>query len=167
MWIGNVARADYLEELESLARSAGIDFYPRTMVTDEQLVDLLNRATLMVYAPHLEPFGFAPLEAGACGLPVVAVAESGVRETVFHEQNGLLVESDPRAMADAIQYLLDNPGRARELGENGRRIVAEQWSLDQATLNLEMRLRETMEKGSACSPRKMHSRAEYWKAWTE
>jgi glycosyltransferase involved in cell wall biosynthesis len=44
----------------------------------------------MAYAPRLEPLGLAPLEAGACGLPVVAVAEAGVRETVVDGITGSL-----------------------------------------------------------------------------
>jgi len=55
--------------------------------------------------PRLEPFGFAPLEANACGFPVVAVAEEGIRGTVVDGVNGLLVEDHPDAIAHAIQRL--------------------------------------------------------------
>ena len=45
----------------------------------------IHSTAAMLYAPRLEPFGLAPLEANACGLPVIAVPEGGVRETVVHE----------------------------------------------------------------------------------
>jgi glycosyltransferase involved in cell wall biosynthesis len=126
--------------MRQLAASLGVEFEPRLQIGDGELVELLNRASLMVYAPRLEPFGFAPLEANACGMPVVAVAEGGVRETVVDGFNGLLVEPDPRAMADAVKLLLREKAYARQLGENGARMVAEKWSLEASVDRLEKRL---------------------------
>lgn len=141
-WIGNDADEIYLKELVELAKSTEVDFQPRLKISDLELVDVLNRASMMAYAPRLEPFGFAPLEANACGLPVVAVSEGGVRETVIDGLNGLLVEHRPRAMAVAIQRLLDNPHYARQLGERGCKLVAEQWTVDHSVDRLEHKLQE-------------------------
>jgi glycosyltransferase involved in cell wall biosynthesis len=146
VWIGNVAAPAYLEKLRRLAGSLGVDFEPKTRIGDEELVDTLNRAAMMVYAPRLEPFGFAPLEANACGLPVVAVAEGGVRETIVDGVNGILVEHDPRAMAAAIELLLRDQAHARKLGETGRRRTVEKWSLGAATDRLERRLIDVIGK---------------------
>ena len=74
--------------MRSLAESHEVTFDARRSIDDSELVETLNRATAMVYAPRLEPFGLAPLEANACGLPVVAVAEGGVRETIIDGVNG-------------------------------------------------------------------------------
>src|SRR5262249_6205948 len=116
VWVGNANNMAHLEAMQQLASRAGVDFEPRLRVSDEELVDLLTRAMLMVYAPRLEPFGFAPLEANACGAPVVAVAEGGVRETIVDCANGLLVDAEPRAMARAIDHLREHPDIARTLG---------------------------------------------------
>ncbi|HUY13364.1 MAG TPA: glycosyltransferase family 4 protein [Terriglobia bacterium] len=151
VWVGNFTVGSYLEELTQLARSENVEFEPKLRIRDAELIDLLNRARIMVYAPHLEPFGFAPLEANACALPVVAVAEGGVRETVIDGVNGLLVGHDPSAMAAAIKYLLDSPESARELGHNGRRMVAERWTLNHAVDRLEKRLLETFQRANCSS----------------
>ena len=143
-WIGNDADESYLKELVALAKSSSVDFQPKLKISDSELVDILNSARIMAYAPRLEPFGFAPLEGNACGLPVVAVGEGGVRETVTDGINGLLVEHDPRAMALAIQYVLDRPDYARQLGENGRRVVAQHWTAQRSVDRLECRLREIL-----------------------
>jgi glycosyltransferase involved in cell wall biosynthesis len=95
---------------------------------------------VLAYAPRLEPFGFAPLEASACGLPVVAVAEGGMRETVIDGVNGLLCDPDTQAMANVLQRLLDDPTFAKRLGANGRALVQEHWSLEAAVDRLERRL---------------------------
>jgi glycosyltransferase involved in cell wall biosynthesis len=116
------------------------------MVLDDELVDILNRAAMMVYAPRLEPFGFAPLEGNACGLPVVAVAEGGVRETITDGVNGFLVDPDETAMARAIERLRDDKDLSDRLGRNGRKIVEEKWSLDASIDRLERRLGEVIGK---------------------
>lgn len=137
VWIGDVARPEHLAELKQLAHTTGVDFAPLVRVTDDELIELLNRALMMVYTPRLEPFGYAPLEANACGLPVVAVAEGGVRETIRDGVNGLLVEHDPQAVATAIEYLRAHPAEAARMGREGARLVTECWSVEAATDRLE------------------------------
>jgi len=145
VWIGNAADALYLEAMKQLASTLKVDFEPRVKIADDELVNLLNRALLMIYSSRLEPFGFAPLEANACGLPVLAVAEGGVRETVVDGVNGLLVENDPRAMAAAVMRLSADPAYARRLGQTARQHVVEKWSVEAAVERLERKLSETLE----------------------
>lgn len=130
VWIGNVANSKYLDELTQMALCCKVDFIPKLRVTNEEVVDLLNRARMMVYAPRLEPFGFAPLEANACGLPVVSVAEGGVKETIIDNINGLLVEYDSDSMARAIEKLMADSKYAAELGCNGQKGVAAKWNYE-------------------------------------
>lgn len=144
VWVGNATYSNYLEEMRQLAASLGVDFEPRVQITDDELVTLLNRAALMAYAPRLEPFGFAPLEANACGTPVVAVAEGGVRETVVDDYSGLLVAPEPQAMADAIERLLNDKAYAQQLGENGARMVSEKWSLAASVDRIERYLEQSI-----------------------
>jgi glycosyltransferase involved in cell wall biosynthesis len=140
VWIGNAADPSYLEDMKRLAATLKVDFEPRVKIDDDELVKLLNRAMLMIYSSRLEPFGFAPLEANACGTPVLAVAEGGVRETIVDGINGLLVDSDPRAMAAAITRLSNDPAYARRLGQAGRQQVLERWSVEASVERLEHRL---------------------------
>ena len=149
IWIANAANASYRREMEELASSLKVRFEIRVLISDVELVDVLNRATMMLYAPRLEPFGMAPLEGNACGLPVIAVAEGGIRETIVDGVNGLLVDANPEAMASAIRHLLDDDHHARALGEAGVRLVNERWSLDAA----ERRLEEHLEKVVSSSRR--------------
>ena len=129
VWIGNMADESYVHELTARAARLGVRFSPRRMVSDAALVDTLNRAAVLLCTSRLEPFGFAPLEANACGTPVVAVAEGGVRETVRTDFNGLLVpDRDPQEIGRALLALLRDPERARRLGETGRAWVNETWT---------------------------------------
>jgi len=140
VWIGNAAIAHHLQNMQQLAQSLGVPFRAEVSISDTEVVDILNRAAALVYTPRLEPFGLAPLEANACGLPVIAIAEGGVRETILDGVNGLLVEDHPNAIARAIQRLLGDPDYARRLGDNGGEIVARHWSIEASTDRLEERL---------------------------
>ena len=142
VWIGNVAAPGHLEGLRRHAASLGVAFEPRVGVSQAELREALGRALALIYAPRLEPFGLAPLEAGASGTPVVAVAEAGVRETVIDGVNGLLAAHQPRALARAIERLRADPALARRLGEGGATLVRERWSLEAATERLEQQFEE-------------------------
>ncbi|HVG00779.1 MAG TPA: glycosyltransferase, partial [Chloroflexia bacterium] len=84
--------------------------------------------------------------ANACGLPAVVVPEGGVRETVIDGVNGLWADHDPESLANALQRLLSDNDYAARLGEQGRQMAREKWSLDGAIDRLERRLLETIEK---------------------
>ena len=148
IWIANRSADSYYEKMRSLAESHRVTFEARACIDDNELVDILNRATAMVYAPRLEPFGLAPLEANACGLPVVAVAEGGIRETIIDGVNGLLVQHQPQMMAHAIQRFAHDKDLAAQLSENASRIIQEKWSVKAAVERLERQLTEAATAGA-------------------
>ncbi len=118
------------ERVREAAHRAGVELHVDRAVTDAALVDAYGRARLTVCAADLEPFGLVPLESMACATPVVAVREGGYRETVVDGRNGLLVERDPRALADAVERAMDGstwPRLSRSAQADARR-----WSWDRA-----------------------------------
>jgi len=76
-----------------------------------------------LYAPRLEPVRYAPLEANACELPVVGVAEGGLRETIVDGVNGLLVDP-PVALAEGIERIGCDESYARRLLQGHSKDVA-------------------------------------------
>jgi glycosyltransferase involved in cell wall biosynthesis len=133
VWVANSGDAGYGAQMKELADERGVDFTVRQRIDDQSLVDLLNRCRLLLYTSRLEPFGYAPLEATACGAPVVGIGEGGVREIITDSVNGLLRERDPNELAAAVTELLGNPGMARSLGENGATMAPQKFGLDIAT----------------------------------
>jgi glycosyltransferase involved in cell wall biosynthesis len=103
----------------------------RGRVGREALPALLRSADAVVCAPWYEPFGIVPLEAMACGIPVVATAVGGQIDSVVHQVSGLHVPPrDPEALAAALSGLLADPDRRRELGANGVRRVQRRFGFD-------------------------------------
>ena len=75
----------------------------------------------LVLPSYAEGFPNVILEAGAMELPVIATRVAGCVDAVVEQQSGLLVE--PRsavALAKGIEELLEDPGKARQYGKNGR-----------------------------------------------
>lgn len=128
--------------LEQLAAELKVELRLVGNVSDDDLVRLYNQAQVVLYAPIREPFGLVPLEALACGTPVVAVREGGIQETVINGQTGLLTEREPGQFAEAIRTLLANPALAAEVGRKGQEYVRQQWSWSQAVITLENHLLE-------------------------
>jgi glycosyltransferase involved in cell wall biosynthesis len=74
-------------------------------LTDEEIRDLYRRATA-VMLPGEEDFGLVPVEAQACGCPVVALARGGAVESVVDGKTGVLVdESSISAFADGLRRI--------------------------------------------------------------
>jgi len=141
VWIGNYSDPDYLAHIKDYAAQQGVDLQIKVRVTDGELVDMLSRAAVMLYTPRLEPFGFAPLEANACGTPVVAVAEGGVRETLQPGVNGTLVaDDDPAALGAALRPYLEDLRLAEQAGRTARQYVLDRWRWETAVQRLEEHL---------------------------
>jgi len=142
VWVGNRADEGYLDELRDTARRLGVDFVPRILISQDELRDLLSRAAVMIYTSHLEPFGYAPLEANACGTGVVAIAEGGIRETVDHPASGVLVGgADPALFARELVRFTDDLAFAKEFGLKAHDHVRQHWSQAAAMDRLEDELR--------------------------
>jgi glycosyltransferase involved in cell wall biosynthesis len=78
-----------------------------------------------------EPFGAAGLEGMRYGLPVVAFDAGGIREWLTDGYNGFLVPwMDRTTFAARVQHLLVHKDQAREMGERGRQMVAEEHDLN-------------------------------------
>lgn len=85
-----------------------------------------------------EPFGAVGLEAMRFGLPVVAFDAGGIREWLANGHNGFLVPwMDRAAFAARVDELLGNKALARQMGEHGRQLVAEQYKFSEYINGLE------------------------------
>jgi glycosyltransferase involved in cell wall biosynthesis len=110
--------------LRGIARDRGVadrvvftGAVPRT-----QVPALIRSADIVVCTPWYEPFGITPLEAMACGVPVVASAVGGLTDSVVHGTTGLLIPArDGAALAAAAGTLLGDPKMRAAFGEAGAR----------------------------------------------
>ncbi|HEY3007571.1 MAG TPA: glycosyltransferase [Micromonosporaceae bacterium] len=81
-------------------------------VPREEMPRWYRSADVLACSPWYEPFGLTPLEAMACGVPVVATAVGGLTDTVVDGLTGDLVRPrDPRALGGVLRRLLGDPMR--------------------------------------------------------
>ena len=131
LWvIGESPRRRYRDELGLLTRKLGIESSVEFMGTRHDMPQLLRQMDLLV-APAVgeEAFGRVLIEAGACGVPVIASRIGGIVDVVDHGENGLLVPAgDAAALGEAIIGVLRDPEHARQRAHNLKRKVYEVFS---------------------------------------
>jgi sugar transferase (PEP-CTERM/EpsH1 system associated) len=117
-------------DLERLAGELGIQ--DRTLFAGERedIADILASLDVFCLPSLTEGTSLTLLEAMSTGLPVVATAVGGNLEIVRNGVSGLLVPPrEPERLADALMEVLRDPERARAMGELGREIVTERYSI--------------------------------------
>jgi glycosyltransferase involved in cell wall biosynthesis len=132
---GSMTDADkpFVEKLRSRLASedlgAAAEFLPDVDHAGK-IAFLRSLSVLSVPATYGESFGLYVIEAMAAGVPVVQPRHAAFPEIIEATGGGILCEpDDPKALADGIEQLLDNPERARELGRAGRRAVEEKFTV--------------------------------------
>lgn len=116
-----------LADLRRRAQATGlhdrIAFLPSC--PEPELRALMAGALAVVYTPEHEHFGYVPVEAMACGRPVVTADSGGPRETIVDGETGVLAPPTPEAFAAALAGLVRDPVRADRMGAAGRaRVMA-------------------------------------------
>jgi glycosyltransferase involved in cell wall biosynthesis len=142
MLVSNMQNSAERVYIEDLAAQHDVSLQILSALSTEQLRQAYNSALLCVYSPVKEPFGLVPLEAMACGIPVIGVAEGGVCETVLDGVTGRLVERDPAKFAEAMRLLLEDSALRQQYGQQARQHVLEQWNWEQSVANLEQYLQQ-------------------------
>lgn len=103
----------------------------------ERVLELLRQADVTCLPSRGDAFSWAVLEAMACGAPVVAAITGAVPELLGHGSAGILVPPrSPRAIAEALTALIDDPGRRVALGEAARARAQEHYEARRQTARL-------------------------------
>tara|TARA_B100000929_G_scaffold262875_1_gene228467 strand:- start:1259 stop:2389 length:1131 start_codon:yes stop_codon:yes gene_type:complete len=116
-----IAGGDFYPELQAACESYGVKDRVRQLgfLKKKDLRALYNLARIFVFPSLYEGSGLPPLEAMACGTPVVASSNSAIPEVVGH--NGLLVNPyRVDAITEAIRSLLEDSSFRNKLGAQGK-----------------------------------------------
>ncbi|HJW69312.1 MAG TPA: glycosyltransferase family 4 protein [Candidatus Binatia bacterium] len=133
--------------LEQLAATSGVNLEIRLQIDEDALVVAYNRAKATVCANVLEPFGLVPLESMACGTPVIAVREGGLRESVRDGETGYLVDRDETALGAAIDAVIGDDALRRCLGTQGVALAGVRFGLSRYWEQVERQVRAVALRG--------------------
>ncbi len=119
---------DKLEVMKQIFSQAGVAEKVSYLgiINEEKRKDIYAAADIFVYASKSETQGMVISEAMYCGLPVVAVVASGVKDLVINQVTGLLVKEDEKAFTEGIKRLVDDESLRKKFSENARKI-SRQW----------------------------------------
>lgn len=96
----------------------------------DNMIEVYQQATLVALPSYREGVPKTLIEAAACGRAIVTTDVPGCREIVRQNENGRLVPAqDAKALANAIQELLENPALRQKMAENGRRIAVNEFDV--------------------------------------
>ena len=119
------------DELLEAARRLHVEGACHFLGARDDVYDVLAALDIFVLPSLDEGIPMVLLEAMALGKPVVATAVGGIPEIVTHRVSGLLVApEDEQALAEACLELARNPGWARALGAEARRVAEARFSHD-------------------------------------
>ncbi len=120
--------------------------------TRDEIRSAFARADVFVAPANLESFGIAALEARCAGLPVVAMARTGIREFVANGREGLLAQSD-RDMVEQLLRLICDPELRQRIATHNREVASNvDWSrVVPANVNVYRRAIELRGAGTARS----------------
>lgn len=89
----------------------------------DQKLQMMSNSDLFVFPPRApEGHPWVIVEAMAAGLPIISTDRGAIVESVKHEENGFIVPlSDPQAIANHIQELINFPEKRQRMGQNSRK----------------------------------------------
>jgi glycosyltransferase involved in cell wall biosynthesis len=104
---------------------------PSHYVSDNDKAAILSGAKVLVFPSHYEGFGMPPLEALACGTPVICADNSSLPEAVGNMAR-MVKSTDTNALRDAIAYCLENNEALAKQSVTGGPLQAEKFSWKQS-----------------------------------
>lgn len=116
-------------------------------VSDDEMAQLYSSADIFAFPSHIEGFGLPPLEAMACGTPVVTADCLGVRDYISSGENAIMVPAkNPEALAKAIITVLKDDELKEKFKVNGL-ITASRYTWEQGVDDFEKSLMKAFKKG--------------------
>lgn len=129
----------YEAEIRALTITLGLEKAVEFLGFRSDIPEIIEGLTVLVHASiTAEPFGQVIVEGMIAGKPVVATDGGGAQEIVLSGETGLLVPmNNIKAMAEAILFLLDNPGIAQEMGRRGQQRAQDHFSIERTVRKIE------------------------------
>jgi glycosyltransferase involved in cell wall biosynthesis len=146
-------------ELRQIAAELGIENHVTCTGRRQpnELFQYYGAADVAVTTPWYEPFGLTPLEAMACGRPVIGSAVGGIAYTVEDAKTGFLVPPrDPAALAGRLKTILTHPSLRDAMGRAARKRVQEHFTWPLVAERTAALYREVVARGRL-APDPIHS----------
>ncbi len=119
----------YSNQLIQLAEDLSVRVTIEKEITDLKLRTLYQQARAVLCCQRREPYGLVPLEAMACGTPVIALKEGGFVDNISHGETGFFFSGNPEEGAELLSGLLNNLELTANIISKGMEFVKENRSV--------------------------------------
>ena len=122
-----VGRGTSEEELKEYVKNKNIkNVFFHGYVSHDGVAEFMKNTDIFVLPSIYEAFANVCLEAMACKKPIVIFSEQGTDEIIKDGVNGMVAEkANVEQLREKIEFLLENPEKREEIGENGYRTIIE------------------------------------------
>lgn len=142
-------------QLEGLVREVGISEAVRFVGFRDDMERVMPNLDVVVHPALREGLGVSLLQAALVGVPIVASAVGGIPEIVRDGETGFLIPpEDADAISASVLKLLRDRDMASHFGENGRRLVHSEFSVDQMVEGNLRVYRDVLSNAPQPSPRR-------------
>jgi len=145
----------FVEEQKGRLEAAGVlkdaNFFPNVS-RSEKISFLQSLDVFCTPALYGEAFGLYVIEAMAVGVPVVQPRHAAFAEIIEATGGGVITEANAKALADAIESLLQDGARARTLGDTGRRAVLQRFTVQRMAKDVLTVYEAAIEGARAAAP---------------
>ncbi len=122
---------ELLDKIRNLINEKGVNSKVHLIgyIEDEMMVPYYQNAKIFVLPSLFEPFGMTTQEAMACGCPVIASKFGGIRNSITHGEDGLLIDPENEAeFADAMLSLLKDEALRKKIAKAGNTLIRNEYS---------------------------------------
>lgn len=138
-WYGQNATDEFIERLQAASQELSGPVIFTGFLTPAEIPRYFHVGDIFVCASQWrEPLARVHYEAMAAGLPIITTNRGGNAEVLEPGVNGLVIQeyNNPLSMEENIQYLLDHPEIALNMGKMGRQLVEEKYNWDRVANQL-------------------------------
>ncbi len=144
LYIGAYAYSDGYTDLKKILSKNTQKYKVLILAQERKWIDndlllrsLYSQSKIALALSHNEPFGLIPLEAMACGVPIIAINEGGYKESVVNGKTGFLVSRNTVLLQKKINYLLKNKKILEKFSYESRSHILQNWTWEKNTRILE------------------------------
>lgn len=138
-WYGKNETDDYTKSLQTLTSIMTYPVIFTGFLPPSEIPEHFNLGDIFVCASQWnEPLARVHYEAMAAGLPIITTNRGGNAEVIDRNVNGFVIDdyNNADAFAERINYLLDNPQKAFEMGAKGRMFAEEKYNWERVAMDV-------------------------------
>lgn len=142
-----IGQGDHFDRIQQQIRDRQLDKYMMCLGFRKDVPDILSMTDIGLLISIREGLPRSIMEMMAMKIPVIATDIRGNRDLVFNGETGYLVPiKDPEQIADKCFYLLNDDNKIKTFGENARKVVEDQFSIEKVLHEMELIYKELYKK---------------------